>query len=268
VSKRYFWLLLLVPLLSSCGSNQTGSDDSRMQAYMEQCKTEILNMDDAFVKQINDWVAKGINLNTEQMTDINMTMTGTTYHEKRIPLGYAARSCLTKSTTLLLEHGANPKLPIESGDITPLHADGVSRDGCSEERIIEIIDALISHGADVNARNREGETPLHWAVKMPGREHTAVVLELINKGADVNAHDSGISGIAVGWTPLHKAVMNKAKATVQLLLEHGADVNARAADGQTPLAMAEGQIAMFKNFNKPAPEYEEIVKLLKEHGAQ
>ncbi len=51
----------------------------------------------------------------------------------------------------------------------------------------KIIDALISAGADLNARNYLGETPLIMAVN--ANPETRVVSELIKKGADINARD-------------------------------------------------------------------------------
>jgi hypothetical protein len=55
---------------------------------------------------------------------------------------------------------------------------------------------------------------------------------LIDKGAEVNAKD--ISGL----TPLHTAVLGGSEPVVALLLEKGADVNAATDDGSTPLHMA------------------------------
>jgi hypothetical protein len=53
---------------------------------------------------------------------------------------------------------------------------------------------------------------------------------LIELGAQVNAGAGGYSG-----TPLHCAVDGKNMAAVEALLAHGADVNAKNRDGQTPL---------------------------------
>jgi FOG: Ankyrin repeat len=91
---------------------------------------------------------------------------------------------------------------------------------------------LLKHGADPNAVNARGETPLHIAAR--GDEHTigsgnyAVVSILVKHGADVNARDKD------GNTPLHYAVARCAFATASLLLKHGADPNARNNEGKTP----------------------------------
>jgi ankyrin repeat protein len=56
---------------------------------------------------------------------------------------------------------------------------------------------------------------------------------LIENGADVNAKNN-----YNGWTPLIKAVWDGHIKIAKLLLEHGADVNAKNNAGETALAIA------------------------------
>jgi ankyrin repeat protein len=88
------------------------------------------------------------------------------------------------------------------------------------------VEALVAKGADLDAKDKYGWTPLHRAV-FNGKNDTAALL--IAKGADVNARNHD------GDTPLHKAVT---KETAELLITKGADVNARNYDGETPLYKA------------------------------
>jgi uncharacterized protein len=55
---------------------------------------------------------------------------------------------------------------------------------------------------------------------------------LVEHGADVNARQSG------GYTPLHEAAGNGDLELARLLLDAGADRNARKDDGQTPADLA------------------------------
>jgi ankyrin repeat protein len=111
---------------------------------------------------------------------------------------------------------------------------------------IEVVKLLIEKGANVNAKDNLGSTPLHLAAIIRRIE---VVKLLIEKGANVNAKDN------VGWTPLHWAAFAGHIEVVKLLIENGAYVNATDNDGFTPLHLAanNGHI--------------EVVKLLLEHGA-
>ena len=88
----------------------------------------------------------------------------------------------------------------------------------------ELVRALIHQGADVHARNRFGDQPMHAAAAgLPGSDmwnppsQVATILCLVEAGADPNAADKR------GVAPLHRAVRTRCAAAVQMLLECGAD---------------------------------------------
>jgi hypothetical protein len=112
----------------------------------------------------------------------------------------------------------------------------------------KMCDFLIRQGANVRAANAEtGETPLHSALAKAGRPHFLYVLRLLlAQGADVNARTKpGVETGAFmrdvrtkGETPLHRAAAYADAAMIELLLEHGADREARDAHGDSPLGWA------------------------------
>ncbi|MGL5956383.1 MAG: ankyrin repeat domain-containing protein [Brevinema sp.] len=90
---------------------------------------------------------------------------------------------------------------------------------------------LIKNGADINAKNRIGSTPLHWAVS---RNYEMIAKLLLEFGADPNAPDNN------GNTPLHFAI-NSNEEVILLLIRSGANVNAVNNEGSTPLIEALAQ---------------------------
>jgi len=94
---------------------------------------------------------------------------------------------------------------------------------------IERIKKLISQGADVNAKDKRGMTPLHNAAYYGQRQVAEV---LIAKGANVNETDTA------GQAPLHIAANFGAKFVPELLLVNGASISARDIAGNTPMHAA------------------------------
>lgn len=92
--------------------------------------------------------------------------------------------------------------------------------------------SLITAGANVNGKNRNGTTALMIAA-MYGN-HRAIDL-LVSSGADVNASNVD------GTTALMFAVRGRSVPSIRSLLEAGADVNARDRQGATALDQVEGK---------------------------
>lgn len=91
---------------------------------------------------------------------------------------------------------------------------------------------LVDRGAEVDARGRGWMTGTPLHSASSG-SHVEMVGVLVDAGADPNARQSG------GWTPLHSAAQNGNAALVALLLGHGADPTATNDKGVSVLAMAE-----------------------------
>jgi ankyrin repeat protein len=122
---------------------------------------------------------------------------------------------------------------------SPLHdaAHGARRD---------VAELLLANRADVNRKDKDGQTSLHWAV---GRGHKDTAELLLAHGADVNAKDND------GKTPLSRAVYAGHRDVAELLLVNGAEVNTKNANSETPLHDA---------VDKNLPD---VTRLLLAHGA-
>ena len=122
----------------------------------------------------------------------------------------------------------------------------------AEDGDIKRVKQHLVEGVDVNAKYKDGWTPLHMAAEGGHRE---IVDLLIAKGADINA-TAGAGGDGEGWTPLHEAAEEGHKKVVGLLILKGADINVKNGDGRTPLDLA------IKHKNA------EIADILRKHGGK
>jgi ankyrin repeat protein len=121
----------------------------------------------------------------------------------------------------------------------------------------QLVETMLQHGAQKNAKDGYGGTPLLWSI-VAMRPKTVEIL--LNYGVDVNAHDS-TAGTALCWVIMlaNRAYLpeqSKDANLVRKLLAHGADPNLPDRNGKTPLQIA-------RDVSRP-----DLVVLLKQAGVR
>ena len=162
---------------------------------------------------------------------------------------------------LLLENGAEFHPGLTFSGYTALHCAAQNRDIQPEQ-----LEFLLKNGEDVNARDPEGRTALHYIISSKNLENIRLLLDagselevkggsdgetplilaartnrnptvlsmLLKAGANVNATNS------LGETALMGTAWKGTPESMQLLLEAGADINARSSIGRNVLLNACG----------------------------
>ena len=172
----------------------------------------------------------------------------------RTPLFWCQSQRYSGIIDLLIENGANVNAVDDIGE-TPLYQNA---------QCLPVIKQLCHHGAHVNVKTNYGETPLHEAARNPPQSGVESSIQfLIFNGADIEAVDHwGQTPISKavqckffesvkelvhaganlftkdreGRSILHLAVTSE--SITRFLIEHKADVNAIDNRGKTPLIVA------------------------------
>lgn len=141
---------------------------------------------------------------------------------------------------------------------------------------------------DVNSRDKEGDTPLHIAVKVTEIDRSKIMSALIAGGADVEARDKRGNSVltVVAYTPqrfsadymellleagsnpnaenktgntaMHAAVWAGKTLEMKILKKYGADIDKKNEDGHSPL------LAMVFSNKSPEPN---VIGMLAKYGA-
>ncbi|KAJ1486215.1 ankyrin repeat-containing domain protein [Baffinella frigidus] len=157
------------------------------------------------------------------------------------PLELAVYQGNAELVEVLLEAGADPTLRPGLGFTTLVHRLEHLPPETSPEDKERIVRLLAEHGADFNATDFRGKTPLHYiytnthvlaSVATAGDSlvaDTSLASLLLKYGADVSARTPS------GFTALYFAIYNRCPQRVRFLVAHGANVNERYSLNHTPL---------------------------------
>ena len=189
------------------------------------------------------------------------------------PLFEAAWKGQSEVVALLIQKGASVKAVNSESGATPLHE-------AAAKGHADVAELLIAHGAEPSVKDKNGATPLDRALQYRHAKTVAVFLDrgsqggsraaagqlqeavlrgqpdmvaiLLDRGIDPNSgfllHDAALKGLstiaemliahgakvnavnAAGATPLHDAALAGNDTTIEMLLDKGADINARDID--------------------------------------
>lgn len=159
-------------------------------------------------------IEEGVDINTQDSDGRTSTMIATYNND-------------TESAKILIDAGADVNIQDDMKNNPFLYA--------GAEGYLDILKLTIKAGADPSITNRYGGTAL-----IPASEHgyVDVIKELLSKtDMDINHVND------LGWTAMLEAIIlnngdGKQQQTVQLLIDHGADVNIPDKNNVTPLQHA------------------------------
>jgi uncharacterized protein len=163
---------------------------------------------------------------------------------------------IQEKNSALFAAAHNAPVVIQITDAPAMPAEGPQQSArpAAELPWVTSVRLLLDSGANIEARDEEGDTPLIQAASYGQTETFKLLLE---RGAKINVRDrQGMTPLIAAACACAVATMNSTYDIMKILLERGANVNARTREGKTALMMAAG-----------SPDDAASVKLLLSKGA-
>lgn len=240
-------LELVTELIKDYGVEVNAKDESGKTPLMHFFNRNWLKLPKGYFEIIKVFIANGLDVNVKYGPRNCETLLDIIYHQLNLSNENNDQRAYFEVAKLLIENGLDindiddtyslyTRDILSSGEndfgLTPLHRLCVRLRDCHNKQngqaYFEIAKLLIENGADVNAKDESGETPL---IRLVAARHP-------------NDKDNAVFDMA------------------KLLIENGADVNVRSKYDTTPLGYICTNIVLWKQQNCL-----NIVKLLIENGA-
>ncbi|MDQ6422429.1 ankyrin repeat domain-containing protein [Paenibacillus sp. LHD-117] len=235
-------MLLMSLIVSGCQSNPGSAPDGDGKRQAAQTVNDMRtgNVNEALWKAAEQGDSKAILESLNAGAEINATD-----DRERTAAMIAVHANRIEVFKVLVDQGADINIRDNRSDNPLLYA--------GAEGLLPFVQAAVAAGADTKLTNRFGGTAL---IPAADRGHVEIVKELLTTSdVDINHVNN------LGWTALLEAVIlgdggSRHQAIVDLLIEHGADVNLADSDSVTPLQHAKKR------------GFEEMIRSLEQAGAK
>lgn len=222
---------LLVPVIAFGMAPGSASAQSVTEAGKSPPQTEAFfaAIQRGDTEKVREFLHGGVSPNLRNKKGITALQRAVVANNNSVPIA-----------ALLIEKGADVNAQSPQAGATPTPLAVAAHWGAPD-----LVRLLIAKGADVNARGSDGSTPLMWAAHFRDIEAMKI---LIQNRADVNATTTDKA------TALHWALGGSSSLmVVRLLLESGANPNAKDKSGTSPLQIAmnmhvQGYVELLKRF--------------------
>jgi len=234
--------LAVVKLFLAAGMDPNSADSQGSTALMYAAKAghaDIVSVllqykADVNRENVGGGTALGWAANDNRVVDLLLK-----HHPSQDSVKHAFLTAAKNGETEMLKRLWQSGLEKEVVDAALLYASGpaVMNKSAAEPALKECVQFLLAHGANVDARDSSGWTPLMHAVD---EEYALIVQTLLDAGANVNAQCSNPSESGYGdWTALMLAVAKTGRHELaQRLLDRGASTKLANLEGKTALSLA------------------------------
>lgn len=220
-----FLVLTLLLFISGCQTDDFKVLNNQGQQSTQEVNNEMDKLNQALLAATRQGDKELLTKLLTDGADIDVTD-----NEGRTPALIAVHTNQLDIFKLLLEKGANINIRDNRSDNPLLYA--------GAEGMLDFVKVSIAAGADTSIVNRFGGTAL---IPAADRGHVDIVEELLTS-SDVNIdHVNNL-----GWTALLEAIIlgdggKEHQAIVQLLIQHGADIQLADSNGISPLQHAQNR---------------------------